>query len=157
MQAGSRAACETWVDAIRKAKSEFDTLGPWQMRGLAAQITDRSVTKCTIVGSLQKDQAALFSVGRFEVRNGTSYTVFTLEARTQGGACPINRPCAQQYVGKSQSCMVISGRLIAPAPAAEPWRGTSDQDDLQGISDLRAADIFGACIDNPTCAHSFCM
>ena len=22
------------------------------------------------------------------------------------GACPYNRPCAQQYVGKSQSCMV---------------------------------------------------
>ena len=28
------------------------------------------------------------------------------------GACPYNRPCAQQYVGKSQSGMVISGRLI---------------------------------------------
>ena len=23
------------------------------------------------------------------------------------GACTINRPCAQQYVGKTQSCMVI--------------------------------------------------
>ena len=33
------------------------------------------------------------------------------------GACPYNRPCAQQYVGKSQSCMVISGRLIVHAPA----------------------------------------
>ena len=32
------------------------------------------------------------------------------------GACAINRPCAQQYVGKYQSCMVISGRLIAHAP-----------------------------------------
>ena len=32
------------------------------------------------------------------------------------GACPYNRPCAQQYVGKSQSCMVISGRLIGHAP-----------------------------------------
>ena len=32
------------------------------------------------------------------------------------GACRINRPCAQQYVGKSQSCMVISGRLIVHAP-----------------------------------------
>ena len=29
------------------------------------------------------------------------------------GACPYNRPCAQQYVGKSQSCMVISGWSIA--------------------------------------------
>ena len=34
------------------------------------------------------------------------------------GACPYNRPCAQKYVGKSQSCMVISGRLIVHAPVA---------------------------------------
>ena len=32
------------------------------------------------------------------------------------GACPYNRPCAHQYVGKSQSCMVIKGRLIVHAP-----------------------------------------
>ena len=32
------------------------------------------------------------------------------------GAWPYNRPCAQQYVGQSQSCMVISGRLIVHAP-----------------------------------------
>jgi len=32
------------------------------------------------------------------------------------GACTLNRPCAQQYVGKSQSCMVTSGRLIVRAP-----------------------------------------
>ena len=31
------------------------------------------------------------------------------------GAWPYNRPCAQQYVGKSQSCMFISGRLIVHA------------------------------------------
>ena len=37
--------------------------------------------------------------------------------RTQNtGACPYNRTCAPQYVGKSQSCMVISGRLIVHAP-----------------------------------------
>ena len=35
---------------------------------------------------------------------------------TRTGACTINRPCAQQYVGKSQSCMVISGLLIVHAP-----------------------------------------
>jgi len=33
------------------------------------------------------------------------------------GACGYNRPCAHQYVGKYQSCMVISGRLIVHAPA----------------------------------------
>eukprot|EP01048_Picozoa_sp_COSAG05_P019165 COSAG05_NODE_2943_length_2479_cov_1.322269_1_plen_256_part_00 len=32
------------------------------------------------------------------------------------GAWPYNRPCAQQYVGKYQSCMFISGRLIVHAP-----------------------------------------
>ena len=32
------------------------------------------------------------------------------------GAWPYNRPCAQQYVGKSQSCMVTSGRLIVHEP-----------------------------------------
>ena len=37
-------------------------------------------------------------------------------ARAATGACTINRSCAQQYVGKSQSCMVISGRLIVHAP-----------------------------------------
>eukprot|EP01048_Picozoa_sp_COSAG05_P013005 COSAG05_NODE_1344_length_5130_cov_5.136156_5_plen_93_part_00 len=31
-----------------------------------------------------------------------------------------NRPCAQQYVGKSQSCMVTSGRLIPHASVAQP-------------------------------------
>ena len=35
------------------------------------------------------------------------------------GAWPYNRPCAQQYVCKSQSCMVISGRLIVHAPAQD--------------------------------------
>ena len=35
------------------------------------------------------------------------------------GACTINRPFAQQYVGKSQSCMVISGRLIVHAPVQQ--------------------------------------
>ena len=31
------------------------------------------------------------------------------------GACGYNRPCAHQYVGKSQSCMVQNGRLIPHA------------------------------------------
>ena len=35
--------------------------------------------------------------------------LFDLDA-DPAGACTINRPCAQQYVSKSQSCMVISGR-----------------------------------------------
>ena len=36
------------------------------------------------------------------------------------GAWPYNRPCAQQYVGKYQSCMVRSGRLIVHAPVGYP-------------------------------------
>ena len=36
------------------------------------------------------------------------------------GAWPYNRPCAQQYVGKSQSCMFIIGRFIVHAPVERP-------------------------------------
>ena len=35
--------------------------------------------------------------------------------RYRTGACGYNRPCAHQYVGKSQSCMVENGRLIPHA------------------------------------------
>ena len=45
---------------------------------------------------------------------GVSTDLLKIQRHT--GACTINRPCAQQYVGKSQSCMVISGRLIVHAP-----------------------------------------
>ena len=50
-------------------------------------------------------------------RQPDQYRVQTRHQLTTG-ACTINRPCAQQYVGKSQSCMVISGRLIVHAPVA---------------------------------------
>ena len=39
-------------------------------------------------------------------------------ASASTGACTINRPCAQQYVGKSQSCMVMQemgSRTFLPA------------------------------------------
>ena len=41
---------------------------------------------------------------------------YVAPAPTATGAWPYNLPCAQQYVGKSQSCMVISGRLSVHAP-----------------------------------------
>ena len=47
---------------------------------------------------------------------GTRSATATRLAGRAAGACTINRPCAQKYVGKSQSCMVISGRLIVHAP-----------------------------------------
>ena len=43
------------------------------------------------------------------------------------GACGYNRPCAQQYVGTSQSCMVISGRLIVHAPVQSLARRQSQR------------------------------
>ena len=39
------------------------------------------------------------------------------------GACGYNRPCAHQYVGKSQSCMVENGRLIPHASYRPAWIG----------------------------------
>ena len=41
---------------------------------------------------------------------------FDTLARESTGACGYNRPCAHQYIGKSQSCMVDNGRLIPHAP-----------------------------------------
>ena len=38
------------------------------------------------------------------------------ECSAATGAFPDNPTCAQHYVGKSQSCMVMSGRLIGHAP-----------------------------------------
>ena len=38
----------------------------------------------------------------------TPWLVNQLGLLAAAGAWPYNRPCAQQYVGKSQSCMVIS-------------------------------------------------
>ena len=43
------------------------------------------------------------------------------------GAWPYNRPCAQQYVGKYQSCMVLSGRLIVHAPVRLKWTWTLER------------------------------
>ena len=50
---------------------------------------------------------------------GTAELKKAFEELRHGGACTINRPCAQQYVGKYQSCMVISGRFIVHAAAVE--------------------------------------
>ena len=55
-----------------------------------------------------------------KISDPVSASVWADTAQAQArdtGACTINRPCAQQYVGKYQSCMVISGRLIVHAPA----------------------------------------
>ena len=49
------------------------------------------------------------------------------------GAWPYNWPCAQQYVGKSQSCMVISGRFIVHAPVGD------DEEMVKGMED---GDVF---------------
>ena len=64
-------------------------------------------------------------------RQGETTTLITIMNQRHGnrpratpgeaftGACGYNRPCAHQYVGKSQSCMVDNGRLIPHAPV---WR-----------------------------------
>ena len=87
------------------------------------------------------------------------------------------RPCAQQYVGKYQSCMVMSGRLIVHAPVC-----VSVALRLWSLCACVSVSVFlclciggalclsrpsfsvsscytrctGACTDNPTCAHSLC-
>ena len=54
-------------------------------------------------------------------KTGVFHSVFSKKAYDAAlkagatGACTINRPCAQQYVGKSQSCMPSNGRVIPRA------------------------------------------
>ena len=76
MQAPTRSSCTEWVDAIRTAKSEFDALGPWQTRGLAAQVTDQSVTQCTITRTRQVEASTMFD------RPYTAFVVRTQHAQT---------------------------------------------------------------------------
>ena len=52
------------------------------------------------------------------------------DATVSTGVCEYNRPCAQQYVGKSQSCMVISGRLIVHAPVSRDDPGGRHNNNL---------------------------
>ena len=58
----------------------------------------------------------LREVSRCVSRCGHVKRVWRAAACDCTGACTINRPCAQPYVGKYPSCMVISGRLIVHAP-----------------------------------------
>ena len=57
---------------------------------------------------------ALASGGGALTKDGRQSAQLALVA-IETGAFPYNRPCAEQYIGKSQSCMVISGRLIPHA------------------------------------------
>ena len=65
-------------------------------------------------------------------------------SRIGTGACTINRPCAQQYVGKSQSCMVISGRLIVHAPVG--YWPTGEQDFSQSLRTDQCMGQVTACL-----------
>ena len=73
--------------------------------------------------------------------------LFTAKAAARTGACRINRPCAQQYVGKSQSCMVISRRRrghgrwgrwlgVSPAAVGDARKGWRDRGGI-GASDAK--------------------
>jgi hypothetical protein len=77
MQAPTRDTCIAWVDAIQKAKEEFDKLGPWQTRGLAAESTSEHVAECTVCRTRQISTSTIFD---------RPFTMFIVEAVTQGGA-----------------------------------------------------------------------
>ena len=54
-----------------------------------------------------------------------------LDTKAAAGAWQYNRPCAQQCVGKYQSCMFISGRLIPHAPVCQEQQQQSSWDQSQ--------------------------
>ena len=75
-----------------------------------------------LLGDLSEDEDDYYPVGELDssgsrqawhsagVRAVAAVRRHEQQAQRSTGAWPYNRPCVQQYVGKSQSCMVISGR-----------------------------------------------
>ena len=70
----------------------------------------------------------------------------------ESGACTINRPCAQQYVGKSQSCMVISGRLIAGLKNSSEYKELAALA-FQGDENITKADF----VETVKGGYTFCV
>ena len=75
----------------------------------------RAIAAMAALAALQAHRTAVLEALRDRVVAGLEVSKSQLCTQLTG-ACTINRPCAQQYVGNSQSCMVISGRLIVHAP-----------------------------------------
>ena len=65
--------------------------------------------KAGMVGTREEDFARLYAWIDTELPSDGSGPF------SSAGACGYNRPCAHQYVGKSQSCMVQNDRLILHA------------------------------------------
>ena len=66
------------------------------------------------------------------------------------GACGYNRPCAHQYVGKYQSCMVISGRLIVHAGRVGRVPSWVNRAAGLGVALLNCALASQACVERAT-------
>ena len=72
------------------------------------------------IGEEETEPETVAGLLRTMIAQGACQRLVSLLGSPSTGACTINRPCAQQYVGKYQSCMIISGRLIVFAMLAEP-------------------------------------
>ena len=86
----------------------------------SAELSPSDVPCSDIVSHAVRTNALPFLVRELRARVGNYYSrreeiaALQLQSRSTG-ACGYNRPCAHQYIGKSQSCMVENGRLILHA------------------------------------------
>ena len=87
----------------------------------------KSLTKST--GAIGRDGAPGGKTNKMSYPARRSAIVF--HACT--GACGYNRPCAHQYVCKSQSCMVSNGRFIPRASYTHVDRGKTTQPTQQFV------------------------
>ena len=94
--------CDTQLQSVRMHQQPLKW-GSKIARGMEGE--REAITTSVLASAVQC--RALMECTRAQRDGGTA---------TATGACTINLLCAQKYVGKYQSCMVISGRLILHAP-----------------------------------------
>ena len=97
--------CQVFCSALPVAYAKSTGSKDWAPVRYSSRVTARPST-CLLVGTIILVARARAPCTRCLVLS--SHLPST-------GACGYNRPCAHQYVGKYQSCMVENGRLIPHA------------------------------------------
>ena len=99
-------------------------VGGWGAAALArseAEQIQKDIEQSVVVASAKEAQVRAAAAEEERLVKMTMKESMGAPAGAAGpgtGACTDNPTCAQQYVGKSQSCMVISVGLIVDAPVA---------------------------------------
>ena len=99
-----RAARQRGIAALRDAQAGFGMVGGTQGGG-GAQTAEAAATALSALRPAFDVDAVAPELRDFLLTVVDSLHDELRKLASVSGACTINRPCAQQYVGKSQSCM----------------------------------------------------